>query len=411
MNTHRTIGLDIHRDRIYVTELSLWDITVKQYEITTGEKDLKAFLATLGRDDQVALEATRGSNYYVSRLSGLVASVSVANPSKLQFFNKNAKNDRNDSFNLALLLCLGILPTVWTPDQETLQDREILNYRHSLIQQQTRIKNRIRAQMAEHGLTWDGSDLTSACSQRFLMTLKNRLPWASKEVLTNQLEELELIEQRLQRLEPVIEVRAGRWPEVALLMTIRGINVLTAFTIIAIIGRIDRFATADSLANYAGLVPRQRSSAGKSRNGSITKAGSKRLRWALTEAVQSLCMADGPYRNLCKRLERKKKGKGIAATACARKLLTAIWCMLTRNEPFRHAEPKLVEDKAQRRERRLNAARLFVEEQKKRQHPVIQNQLALVQEMASRRALIPIPRSLQATFGRLALETAAVATG
>ena len=407
---HRTIGLDIHRDRIYVTELSILDGTVKQYEITTRHRDLEAFLATLGKDDRVALEATRGSNYYVSRLSGLVASVSVANPSKLQFFNKNAKNDRNDSFNLALLLALGILPTVWTPDQETLQDREILSYRCNLIQDQTRIKNRVRAQLAEHGMIWDGSDLRSACAQRFLMTLKNRLQWGSREVLTNQLEQLELIEQRLQRLEPVIEARAGRWPEVALLMTIRGINVLTAFTIMSVIGRIDRFASADSLANYAGLVPRQRSSAGKSRNGSITKAGSRRLRWALTEAVQSLCRVDGPYRNLCKRLERKKKGKGIAATACARKLLTAIWCMLSRGEAFRHAEPSLVEGKAQRRERRLNAARPVVEERKKRQHQVFQGQLALLQQLASRGQLMPIPHQLRATFGRPAQKQIA-ATG
>ena len=216
----------------------------------------------------------------------------------------------------------------------------------------------------------------------------------------DRLEQLEQIEQRLQRVEPVIEARAARWPEVALLMTIRGINVLTAFTIVAVIGRIDRFATPDSLANYAGLVSRQRSSAGKSRNGSITKAGSKKLRWALAEAVQSLCKVDGPYRNLCKRLERKNKGKGIAATACARKLLTAIWCMLTRGEAFHHAEPTLCEDKARRRERRLKAVRAFVEEQKKRHDQVIKGQLSLIQELSSRRALMPIPPQLEATFGR-----------
>lgn len=255
--------------------------------------------------------------------------------------------------------------------------------------------------MAEHGIVWDGSDIQSACAQRFILKLKHRLSSTSREVLTNRLEQLEQIEQRLQRLEPVIEVRAARWPEVALLMTIRGINVLTAFTIWTVIGRIDRFATPDSLANYAGLVPRQRSSAGKSRNGGITKAGSKRLRWALTEAVQSLCKMDGPYRNLCKRLERKNKGKGIAATACARKLLTAIWCMLTRGESFRYTESTLSEDKAHRRERRLKAAHPFVEEQKKRHDQVIQGQLALLQDLSSRRALMPIPRQLEATFGRL----------
>ena len=111
MKQPRFIGLDIHRDRIYVTELSIFDNTVRQYEITTREKDLEAFLRTLSKDDQVALEATRGSNYYVSRLSGLVAGVSVANPSKMQFFNKNAKNDRNDSFNLAILQVLVHRPT------------------------------------------------------------------------------------------------------------------------------------------------------------------------------------------------------------------------------------------------------------------------------------------------------------
>jgi transposase len=384
-----------------VTELSIWDNSYKQYEISTREKDLEAFLATLGKDDQVALEATRGSNYYVSRLAPLVAAVSVANPAKLQFFSKNAKNDRNDSYCLALLLALGLLPTVWTPSPEIQQDRDLLNYRCSLVQDQIRIKNRVRAQMAEHGIVWDGSDIQSACAQRFILKLKHRLSSTSREVLTNRLEQLEQIEQRLQRLEPVIEVRAARWPEVALLMTIRGINVLTAFTIWTVIGRIDRFATPDSLANYAGLVPRQRSSAGKSRNGGITKAGSKRLRWALTEAVQSLCKMDGPYRNLCKRLERKNKGKGIAATACARKLLTAIWCMLTRGESFRYTESTLSEDKAHRRERRLKAAHPFVEEQKKRHDQVIQGQLALLQDLSSRRALMPIPRQLEATFGRL----------
>lgn len=401
MKIRRTIGLDIHRDRIYVTELSIGDNSYKQYEISTREKDLGAFLATLGKDDQVALEATRGSNYYVSRLAPLVAAVSVANPAKLQFFSKNAKNDRNDSYCLALLLALGMLPTVWTPGPEIQQDRDLLNYRCSLVQDQIRIKNRVRAQMAEHGIVWDGSDIQSACAQRFILKLKHRLPWTAKEVLTRRLEQLEQIEERLQRLEPVIEVRAARWPEVALLMTIRGINVLTAFTIWAVIGRIDRFATADSLANYAGLIPRQRSSAGKSRNGGITKAGSKKLRWALTEAVQSLCKMDGPYRNLCRRLERKNKGKGLGATACARKLLTAIWCMLTRGETFRYAESALSEDKAQRRERRLKAALPFVEEQKKRHDEVIQGQLALLQDLSSRRALMPIPPQLAASFGRL----------
>lgn len=407
----RSIGLDVHRDRIYVTVLDLWKGTCDQYEMSTLERDVEAFVSTVGPDDQVALEATRGSSYYVDLLLARGASVLVANPAKVSFHSKNAKNDRNDSLSLAMHLASGTLPTVWVPDKETREDRQILHYRVNMIQEQTRLKNRLRALMAEHGVTWSGSNIQAA-SDLFMMKLRSRLSWGAQVVLTNLLEQLDLLEGRLKNMDDLIQVRAARWPGVALLMTIRGIDVLTAFTIVATIGRIDRFLTADSLANYAGLVPSQRSSAGKSRNGRITKAGSKMLRWALTEAVQSLCRMDGPYRNLCKRLERKNKGKGKAATACARKLLTAIWCMLTRGETFRHAEPKLVENKVQRREQRLNAARKVVEEEKKRHHEVIMGQLALVQELASRRILMPVPRQLLASFGRDPLtEVAAVATG
>lgn len=184
-------------------------------------------------------------------------------------------------------------------------------------------------------------------------------------------------------------------------MSIPGVGPLVAACIVTQVGDIKRFSSPGKLCAYAGLVPKVHSSGQSHRTGGITKAGRRSLRWALTEAVQSLCKADGPYRNLCKRLERKNKGKGLAATACARKLLTAIWCMLTRGETFRYAESTLSEDKAQRRERRLKAALPFVEEQKKRHDQVIQGQLALLQDLSSRRALMPIPPQLAESFGRL----------
>ena len=397
----RSIGLDIHRDRIFVTILSISDNSADQYEISTGRKEIEAFLATLGPDDQVALEATRGHNYYVDLLLPRVGKVAVANPSKLTFFTgKSAKNDRNDSFSLALLLALGTLPTVWIADFETRQDRELLRYRANLVKDETRLKNRIRALLAEHGTNWQGSDIQAAGARAFFANLQWRLPSATKEILTNQLEQLEVLEARLHRVDQSIEVRAERWPEIPLLMTIRGINVLTAFTIMATLGRIDRFPTGDSLVNYVGLAPRQHSSAGKSHFGKVTKAGPGVVRWALTEAVQTLCREDGHYRNLCKRLERKKKAKGVAVTACARKLLKAIWCMLTRGEAFRHAEADLVARKLERRQQRLTAAKPAVEERKNQAVQVIFRQLALVQSLAERQTLIPVPQRLLASFGR-----------
>lgn len=400
----RFIGLDVHKNIVYVTILSITHGTVEQYQLSSSERDLNEFFGTLNPGDEVALEATRGSNFFVDQIACRVARVAVANPTKMRT-NRNAKNDRNDSLALALQLANGTLPTVWVPDRETRQDRELIRHRMNTVQEQTRLKNRIRASLAEHGLNWRGSDIQSAGAQLFLTKLRFRLPEVTRVVVADQLERLEFLETRLQQIEQVIEVRAARWPQLSLLMTIRGINVLTAFTILATIGRIDRFPSAASLSNYAGLVPREYSSGGKSRFGGITKAGSKILRWALTEATQSLCRVDGPYRNLCKRLERKKKGKGISATACARKLLEAIWCLLTRNETFRLSEPKLVEEKARRKEQRLNVARAAVKARQERQRDFLTGQLATLQDLASRGAQMPVPTKLLASFGRALAET------
>jgi len=74
--------------------------------------------------------------------------------------------------------------------------------------------------------------------------------------------------------------------------------------------------------------------------------------------------------------------------------------MLTRGETFHHAEPELVESKVQRQKQRLTSANQVVEEQRRRQHEVILNQLALVQNLATRQTLMPVPRQLLASLGR-----------
>lgn len=405
----RFIGLDLHKDTIYVTVLSPLEGSALQYEISTKEKDFEAFLGTLRPDDNVALEATRGSRYYVKRLLTRVGTVAVANPMKTELLSgKTAKNDRNDSFGLAFLLALGALPTVWVPDDETQQDREILHYRMGLVQEETRIKNRIRAQLAERGLSWPGSDLQSQDARLFLTKIGTSLPWATQQVLACQLEQLEKLEKCLQTVNDVVEVRAARRPEVALLMTIRGLSSLTALTLLATIGPIERFESPGSLTNFAGLVPCQRASAGHSHQGKITKAGSKMLRWALTEAVKSLTKQDGPFRNLARRLERRKN-KAVAMTACARKLLEAIWHMLTRGETFRYAEPELVERKVRRREQRLIAARERLGRSENRRKEILRGRLALLQELARCGTVLPLPEPLKASFGRRRTTKTAVA--
>lgn len=59
----RSVGLDVHKDQIYVTVLDVENGTALQYEVSTEEKRFEGFLKTLRPDDRVALESTRGSRY------------------------------------------------------------------------------------------------------------------------------------------------------------------------------------------------------------------------------------------------------------------------------------------------------------------------------------------------------------
>ena len=122
-----------------------------------------------------------------------------------------------------------------------------------------------------------------------------------------------------------------------------GIGLILAATIVAESGPIRRFAHPRAYANYSGLTPGERSSAGNPRNMGITKEGSPALRWALVQAVMG-CMRckNGPgvnvghwVRGMQKKLGSKKKGQ----VAGARKLAESIWRLFALGECFDLRKP------------------------------------------------------------------------
>lgn len=352
----RSLGLDVHQATIYVTALDLQAGTLEQYEVAVEEKALQVFEQTLRPDDRLALEATTNSYYFHRRLRPRVASVVIANPIKLRpWIAQEDKSDRNDSFWLALLNNFGRLPSVWVPDEETEQDRRLLSLRTDLVQEQTRCLNRIRALLASNGLQSPVSDLRGRDSRGLVFRLRSRLPETARLILDVLLQQLDSLGERLEPVNATVALRAGSRPEVSLLMTVPGLDQLLSLSILAAIGDIERFPSAASLVKYAGLGPRENSSAGKPTRGTRRKPGSRRLRWAVTQAATTLVKRAGRLRNLHRRL--KRKGENLAMAACARKLLVWIWHILKTGEAYRDRDPKLCERKRNRAATRMSAAR------------------------------------------------------
>src|SRR5215218_10248138 len=124
-------------------------------------------------------------------------------------------------------------------------------------------------------------------------------------------------------------------------MTVPGIDVTVAISILAAVGDFNRFDTPDRLVSYLGLNPRVRQSGNAAAtHGRITKAGPAQARGMLVEAAFSASRAPGPLRAFYKRI-KDRRGFQVATVATARKLTVMCWHLVTKDENYAFARPSL----------------------------------------------------------------------
>lgn len=137
---------------------------------------------------------------------------------------------------------------------------------------------------------------------------------------------------------------------VRLLMTIPGIDYLTALTVISEIVDIKRFSTPWKLVGYAGLAPSKRDSGEVRKSGRITRQGSRWLRYAIVEAANITIQHDYRIGNFYSRIATRR-GPQKAKVAAAKEMLVIIWHMLTNMEPYRTENRTMTQQKYKRMER------------------------------------------------------------
>jgi transposase len=200
----------------------------------------------------------------------------------------------------------------------------MLRHRAQLVRLRTLLRNRIHAILADHGHgrpegCWSGP------GRRWLASLE--LPAVSREVIDDALALMDALQQPIDRLDREVRQRAKADPRAKVLTELPGVGVFTALVLLAEIGDISRFSSARKLAAWAGLTPTVRGSDRTVRHGHISKQGPVWVRWVLSEAAQTAKrhpdFAPG-YEDIARR-----RGRKIATTAVARKLLTRAYHLLT----------------------------------------------------------------------------------
>ncbi len=178
--------------------------------------------------------------------------------------------------------------------------------------------------------------------------------------------------------------------ELRRLLTLPGVNFVTACALLAAIGDVRRFPSARQLVSYLGLDPRVRQSGPEpARHGRISKQGPGETRHVLVEAAWHAARTTGPLRAFHERIA-VRRGRNIATVAVARKLAVIAWHMLSRGEDYAFARPSLTREKirklelatgAERRKGKRNPVRIFATPAQHR----LEKELAAQAEIAYRR--------------------------
>jgi len=339
------VGLDVHKENAFATLVDEGGTVVSRCKIDCTREALASFVTgRLSPEDRVVLEATTNTWAIVDILEPHVAEVLVSNPMQTKAIaNAKLKTDKVDSEILAQLYRSDFLPTVWQPDPETRKKRSLMARRTTLVHDRTRIKNRIHAVLHQRLIVAPEGDLFAGAGRAFLEVAQ--LDDLGRHIIDSELRLLELVDEEIAKVEAMIAKEAWQEPAIRLLMTLPGVDMAVATTLFAAIGDIERFATADKLASYLGLVPSVKQSAKPIyRHGSITKQGNSDARFMMTQAAQHLWQNSGPLGHFFRKT-KKKRGHNVAVVAAARKMVTIAWHMLKNNEPYRYATPRSTDDK------------------------------------------------------------------
>jgi len=333
----RYVALDIHKRYCVIAGVD-WEGRVLLQPVRVEHADLEGWLKkNLRCTDYVVIESTTNAWHVYDLLVPLVERVVVANPIKVkQIANARVKTDIRDTLILARLLAANLVPDVWVPPAHVRELRQLLSQRRQLVETHTQIVNRMHSVAHRHHLKHERGKRFN--EKNTVWQKDKRLSRIEQFQLELEMENRAYIEKQISRIGKEVAKMSHQkpWAEsMTYLMQLPGFGVITAMTVLAAIGEVQRFESAKHLASYSGLTGGLDQSGTKLVHKGITKEGRKELRWAMVEAAQRAVKSDPVWKTRFQEMQ-KRMHRNQAIVAIARRLLELVWYVLTRRQPYRH---------------------------------------------------------------------------
>lgn len=355
----RFVGMDVHADTIAVAVADQDDIRSIGI-IPNRRESIRKVIRKLGpvKNLRVCYEAGPCGYVLYWQLTELGVRCEVVAPTLIPTKpGDRVKTDRRDAEKLARCYRNGDLTAVWVPDAAHEALRDLVRARLAAKEDQCRARHRLRTLLLRHGIrkptgmtAWKSVHRTWLNQVRFEQR-------ALQLAFEDYLSEVDHAAERVARIEAAIDAAIEVAPDklrdlIYALQCLRGVARVTAAIIAVEVGDLSRFRSAPELMSYAGAVPSEHSSGGKTSRGSITKTGNGHLRRVITEAAwayryrpaigpelrrRQQCLAAGireiswqaqhRLHSRYAKLVLAGKHRNVAVIAVARELLGFIWAI------------------------------------------------------------------------------------
>jgi len=327
----RSIGVDLHKSSFTACYYRVEnDHELKTYRLSP--KTLEYFKASLDKDDELAIESTGNTAYFVREIENKVKRVRIVNPIQFKIISNSVKKTDNiDALTIARFLSKDMIPEVRMRSKEESQIASLIGTRDKFIKLRTALKNKVHNILNANGIFTKREAFTS--EKALDRVLAFDLEDSYKFELGLITKEIKNLNEAIDKINSELKDKGQNLKGYKNLTSIKGISNTGATIFLNTIGNIEDFKSEKQLAGYFGIVPRVYISNKTVQYGRITKMGNKIARTTLVQTTL-VAIRYSPYLRKFYDKIKDRKGSGKAIIATSRKMLGIIYNTLKNNWVF-----------------------------------------------------------------------------
>ncbi len=316
------VGLDVHKRTVSYCIKNASGAVMNEGVVSANRKALGQWAQGLKEQWCGGMEATLFTGWIYDFLKPYASVLRVAHPLRLRAITAaKKKSDRIDAATLADLLRCELFPDCYMAPPEIRELRRVLRYRNLLVQQATRMKNKMSGLLMEVGATYDKKRLHGARYFSELLDGLADVPASVVELLKMTRVNLRVFQAAQEQLLNALRVHPQLKERVERLQSIDGVGEVMALTWALEIGDPNRFSSIADAVSYCGLSSALVQSAGKTRRGPLSKQRNAHLQSMLVETAKLAPRWNAQLAAVHERERERGANPNWATLAVARKLV------------------------------------------------------------------------------------------